>query len=98
MKQHFTPSFFININYFLLENECQDELSAESCSNIKEFGSCKHDLMKSHCKKTCDKCEDEESTTENEGTTAIPCNKYLILRLLFKDESFFKSTNEIKII
>ena len=65
----------------LLDNGCQDELSAESCLNIKEFGSCELDLAKTHCKKTCDKCEDEESTTEDEGITAIQCNKDIILRL-----------------
>ena len=38
-------------------------------------------MAKTHCKKTCDQCEDEESTTEDEGITAIQCNKDIILRL-----------------
>ena len=57
-----------------LEDDCQDEISKDSCLIIKESGSCNLDLAKTHCKKTCEKCEDDE------GITAIPSNKNIILR------------------
>ena len=66
-----------NQETIFLENGCKDELSADLCLNIKESGSCEIDMAKTHCKKTCDNCEDE-------GRTLIPCKYYSIDRLIRK--------------
>ena len=59
---------------FRLENDCQDEFEEDVCFAIRESGSCDSDIAGSHCKKTCNKCEedDQEPTTENPNTNTTP--------------------------